>query len=176
MLKAIEASKKRPFWRVLFGLNIRYIGEKSAQLLANAFGSIDALKQASAEEIIKVPGVGPEIGQSVYSWLQDSDNLALIERLREAGLTLEEKRVEQTGPLVGQSFLLTGRLHTMARGAAEEAITQLGGKIATGVSKSLSHLIVGEDPGSKLAKAQKAGVPIHDEEWLVNLLKEHTEA
>ncbi|GCE03698.1 NAD-dependent DNA ligase LigA [Dictyobacter aurantiacus] len=176
MLNAIEASKKRPFWRVLFGLNIRYIGEKSAQLLATAFGSIDALKQASAEEIIKVPGVGPEIGQSVYSWLQDSDNLALIERLREAGLTLEEESIEQTGPLIGQSFLLTGRLHTMTRGAAEEAIVQLGGKIATGVSKSLSHLVVGEDPGSKLAKAQKAGVPIHDEEWLVNLLKEHTEA
>ncbi|GCE17372.1 NAD-dependent DNA ligase LigA [Dictyobacter kobayashii] len=176
MLTAIEASKKRPFWRVLFGLNIRYIGEKSAQLLASAFGNIDALKQASAEEIIKVPGVGPEIGQSVYSWLQDTDNLALIERLRAAGLTLEEERVEITGPLVGQSFLLTGRLQAMTRGAAEEALIRLGGKIATGVSKSLTHLIVGEDPGSKLAKAQKSGVAIHDEEWLVNLLNEHAEA
>lgn len=174
ILAAIEASKKRPFWRVLFGLNIRYIGEKSAQLLANAFGNIDNLKQASAEDIIKVPGVGPEIGQSVYSWLQDEDNLALIERLRAAGLTLEEVQTEQTGPLVGQSFLLTGRLQAMTRSDAEADIIRLGGKIATGVSKTLSHLIVGEDPGSKLAKAQKAGVPIHDEAWLITLLQEHS--
>ncbi|GCE25355.1 DNA ligase [Dictyobacter alpinus] len=175
MLAAIEASKKRPFWHILFGLNIRYIGEKSAQLLATAFGDIDSLAHASAEEIIKVPGVGPEIGQSVYNWLQDTDNLALIDRLRAAGLTLKEDRVEINGPLTGQSFLITGRLQAMTRAAAEEEITLLGGKIATGVSKALNHLIVGEDPGSKLAKAQKAGVPTHDEEWLIDLLKQHRE-
>lgn len=78
-----------------------------------------------------------------------------------------------SGPLAGQTFMLTGRLGSMTRPAAEEAIVQLGGTIATGVSKKLSHLIVGEDAGSKLAKAQKAGVPIHDEQWLVDLLQEH---
>ncbi len=175
MLKAIEASKHRPFWRLLFGLNIRYMGEKSAQIIATAFGNVDRLKQAKAEEIIAVPGIGPEIGQSVYNWFQDEDNLALIERLRQAGLNMEESVTEQDGPLSGQSFLLTGRLTSMTRSAAEEDIKRLGGKIATGVSKSLTHLIVGEDPGSKLAKAQKAGVAIHDEEWLLNLLKEHAE-
>jgi DNA ligase (NAD+) len=175
MLKAIETSKHRPFWRLLFGLNIRYIGEKSAQIIAAAFGTVDHLKQATAEEIIAVPGIGPEIGQSVYNWFQDEDNLALIERLRQAGLNMEESVTEQDGPLSGQSFLLTGRLTSMTRSAAEEDIKRLGGKIATGVSKSLTHLIVGEDPGSKLAKAQKAGVAIHDEEWLLNLLKEHSE-
>ncbi len=173
MLKAIEASKHRPLWRLLFGLNIRYMGEKSAQLIAGAFGSMDKIIEASAEEIIKVPGIGPEIGQSLYSWFQDADNLALIARLRQAGLTLEEVQSDHTGPLTGQSFLLTGRLTTMSRTTAEEAITSLGGKIATGVSKNLSHLIVGEDPGSKLVKAQKANVPIHDEQWLVELLTEH---
>ena len=96
-------------------------------------------------------------------------------RLRQAGLNMEERVTEQDGPLSGQSFLLTGRLTSMTRSAAEEDIKRLGGKIATGVSKSLTHLIVGEDPGSKLAKAQKAGVAIHDEEWLLNLLKEHSE-
>jgi DNA ligase (NAD+) len=175
MLKAIETSKHRPFSRLLFGLNIRYIGEKSAQIIAAAFGTVDHLKQATAEEIIAVPGIGPEIGQSVYNWFQDEDNLALIERLRQAGLNMEESVTEQDGPLSGQSFLLTGRLTSMTRSAAEEDIKRLGGKIATGVSKSLTHLIVGEDPGSKLAKAQKAGVAIHDEEWLLNLLKEHSE-
>jgi DNA ligase (NAD+) len=173
MLKAIEASKHRSLSRLLFAINIRYMGEKSAQLIAGAFNTIDKLIQASAEEIISVPGIGPEIGQSLYNWFQDPDNLALIERLREAGVTMEEEQSDHTGPLSGQSFLLTGRLNTMTRTVAENAITGLGGKIATGVSKNLSHLIAGEDPGSKLTKAQKAGVPVHNEQWLVNLLTEH---
>jgi DNA ligase (NAD+) len=173
MLAAIEASKQRPFWRLLFGLNIRYVGEKTAQIVANAFGNIDRLLAASEEEIVGTPGIGPIIGHSLYTWLQDEKNRALIERLRQAGLNMQEEQRTTTGPLAGQTFLLTGRLSTMTRPVAEEAIVKLGGTIATGVSKSLSHLIVGEDAGSKLTKAQKAGVPIHDEQWLLNLLKEH---
>ena len=174
MLKAIEASKNRPFWRLLFGLNIRYMGEKTAQIIASAFENMDKLLAASEEEIVAVPGIGPKIGQSVYSWLQDEKNRALIERLRQAGVNIQaEKQAEKTGPLAGQTFLLTGRLSSMTRPAAEEAIMRLGGTIASGVSRSLNHLIVGEDAGSKLAKAQKAGVPIHDEQWLIDMLKEH---
>jgi DNA ligase (NAD+) len=174
MIAAIEASKHRNFWRLLIGLNIRYMGEKTAQIIASAFGNIDNLLAASEAEIVGVPGIGPIIGQSVYKWLQVEKNRALIERLRLASINMQaEQQEETTGPLSGQSFLLTGRLNTMTRPAAEEAIVRLGGKIATGVSKSLSHLIVGEDAGSKLTKAQKAGVPIHDEQWLLDLLKEH---
>lgn len=174
MLAAIEASKHRPFWRLLFGLNIRYMGEKTAQIIASAFGNMDRLLAASEAEIVEVPGIGPIIGQSVYSWLQEEKNRALIERLRQLGVNMQaEDKDEVTGPLVGQTFLLTGRLNNMTRPAAEEAIMRLGGSIASGVSKSLNHLIVGEDAGSKLAKAQKAGVPIHDEQWLLALLKEH---
>lgn len=173
MLSAIEASKKRSLSRLLFGLNIRYVGEKTAQLLAGHFGTMDRLLAASEEEIIEIPGIGPKVGHSVYSWLQEQENRALIERLRHAGVTLEEEQKQNHGPLSGQTFLLTGRLSNMTRSAAEEAITSLGGAIASGVSKSLSHLIVGEDAGSKLAKAQKAGVPIHDEQWLVELLEQH---
>jgi len=173
MLTAIEASKQRPLWRLLFGLNIRYVGEKTAQILATAFGSMDALLAASDEEITGVAGVGPVIGHSVYNWLQEEKNRALIERLRQAGLNMTEERKTIEGPLAGQTFLLTGKLTSMTRSVAEEAIKKLGGTIATGVSKSLSHLIVGEDAGSKLAKAQKAGVPIHDEQWLIDLFKEH---
>ncbi len=173
MLSAIEASKQRPLWRLLFGLNIRYMGEKAAQLMAGAFQNIDNLLSASEEAIVAVPGIGPKIGHSVYSWLQEVDNQALIERLREAGLNMQEEQHTISGPLVGQTFLLTGRLSSMTRPIAEEALTELGGTIASGVNKSLSHLIVGEEPGSKVAKAQKAGVPIHDEQWLVDLLKEH---
>jgi DNA ligase (NAD+) len=174
MLAAIETSKGRTFWRLLFGLNIRYMGEKTAQIIANAFGNIDKLCAANEDEIVQVPGIGPIIGHSVYTWLQSEKNRALLERLRQAGVNMEaEPQIVQTGPLAGQTFLLTGRLNTMTRPLAEEAIVQLGGTIASGVSKSLSHLIVGEDAGSKLAKAQKAGVPIHDEQWLIDLLKEH---
>lgn len=174
MIAAIEASKHRNFWRLLIGLNIRYMGEKTAQIIASAFGNIDTLLAASEAEIVGVPGIGPIIGQSVYNWLQGEKNRALIERLRQAGVNMQAEQQEETaGPLSGQSFLLTGRLNTMTRPAAEEAIVRLGGKIASGVSKSLNHLIVGEDAGSKLTKAQKARVPIHDEQWLLDLLKEH---
>ena len=173
MLAGIEASKHRPFYRLLFGLNIRYVGEKTAQLLANAFGDIDHLLAASEEEIVNVAGIGPKIGHSVYLWLQEESNRALIERLRKLGLNMHEEVEMVSGPLTGQTFLLTGRLSSMSRPEAEEAIQRLGGTIATGVSKKLSHLIVGEDAGSKLDKAQKAGVPIHDEQWLVDLLGEH---
>lgn len=175
MLNAIEASKQRPLWRLLFGLNIRYIGGKTALLIAEAFGSMDNLLAASEAEINAVPGIGPVAGHSLYTWLQDESNRILIERLRRAGLNMREERQQVTGPLAGQTFLLTGRLSSMTRPAAEEKIIQLGGTIATGVSKSLNHLIVGEDPGSKLAKAQKAGVSIHDEQWLIDLLKEYNE-
>ncbi len=174
MISAIEASKHRAFSRLLFGLNIRYVGEKTAQILANAFGDIDKLLGASEEEIVAVPGIGPKIGHSIYDWLRNEKNRALIERLRQAGVNMqEEQQAKITGPLSGQTFLLTGRLSRMTRPVAEEAITRLGGTIASGVSKSLNHLIVGEDAGSKLAKAQKAGVPIHDEQWLIDLLKRH---
>jgi len=173
MITAIEASKQRPLWRLLFGLNIRYVGEKTAQIITEAFGNIDRLLAASEEEIIRIPGIGPIVGHSVYTWLQDEKNRALIERLRQAGVNMQAEQHTVTGPLAGQTFLLTGRLSSMTRPAAEEAIVNLGGKIASGVSKSLSHLIVGEDAGSKLTKAQKAGVPIHDEQWLIELLKEH---
>src|SRR5713101_8148829 len=173
MLAAIEASKHRPFWRLIFGLNIRYVGEKTAQIVTEAFPDIDTLLAASEEEIIRAPGIGPIIGHSLYTWLQNDRNRQLIERLRQAGLNMREERRTLDGPLAGQTFLLTGRLNSMTRPAAEELIVKLGGTIATCVSKSLSHLIVGEDAGSKLAKAQKAGVPIHDEQWLIDLLKEH---
>ncbi|GAC1683631.1 MAG: NAD-dependent DNA ligase LigA [Ktedonobacteraceae bacterium] len=173
MLAAIEVSKHRPLWRLLIGLNIRYVGEKATQLITNAFQSMDRLLTASEEEIIEVAGIGPKIGHSLYSWLQEPENRALIARLREAGLNMVDEQQIATGPLAGQTFLLTGRLSTMTRPVAEEILTQLGGTIASGVSKSLSHLIVGEEPGSKVAKAQKVGVPIHNEQWLVELLREH---
>jgi DNA ligase (NAD+) len=173
MLKAIETSKQRPLARLLFAINIRHVGEKTALLAAQHFGHIDRLMAASEEEIAGVSGIGAVSGHSIYTWFQIDENRQMIERLKQAGLNMEEEQQVNEGPLAGQTFLLTGRLNTMARPLAEEAIKKLGGTIAPGVSKNLHHLIVGEDAGSKLAKAQKAGVPIHDEQWLVELLQEH---
>jgi DNA ligase (NAD+) len=176
LLAALVASKSQPLARVLFALGIRYVGEKAADTLASRFGSIDALMAAAEAEIAEAPGIGPRIAQSVYQWLQDADNRALIERLRAAGLTFEAARdTAQRAdlPLAGQTFLLTGSLARLTRGQAEAALVALGGKIASSVSKSLDHLVVGEAPGSKLAKAEKLGVPIHDEAWLVELLDGH---
>jgi DNA ligase (NAD+) len=172
MLKAIEASKKRPFWRLLFGLNIRYIGEKTAQLITEHFGSMDRLLTASEEEIMAIPGVGPKSAHSLYTWLQQEKNRQLIERLRQAGvnMAIEER---PSGPLAGQSFLFTGKLAHLTRSQAEETVRQLGGTVASNVTRSLTHLIVGEDPGSKLEKARRAGVQIHDEQWFLDLLRQH---
>jgi len=147
MLAAIEASKQRSLWRLLFGLNIRYMGEKAAQLIAATFQTSDTLLTAREEEIVAVTGIGPKIGHSVYTWLQEPESHVLLERLRAAGLNMREERHTITGPLTGQTFLLTGRLSSMTRPVAEETLVALGGTIATGVSKSLSHLIVGEEPG-----------------------------
>jgi DNA ligase (NAD+) len=173
ILNAIEASKQRPLSRQLFALGIRYVGEKAAQTVAAAFGTMEALLEASEEQITALPGIGPKIGHSLYAWLQQPRNREVVAKLKAAGVRMDNDRTATSivsGPLSGQTFLLTGRLEKMTRTQAEEAIQQLGGTIATSVSKSLHHLIVGTDPGSKLEKAQKAGVPIHDEAWLVNLL------
>jgi len=173
IMKAIEISKYRPFWVLLFALNIRYVGAKTAQLVTSAFPMLDRLLKASEEEILQIAGIGPKVAHSLSTWLRDEKNRALLTRLHQAGVNMQEVQQTVTGPLAGQTFLLTGRLTSMTRSVAEGAITHLGGSIASRVSKQLSHLIVGEDPGSKLAKAERAGVPIHDEQWLLNLLREH---
>jgi DNA ligase (NAD+) len=177
LLAAIEASKAQPFARALFGLGIRYVGEKAAETLVSAFHDSDALLAASEEEIAALPGIGPRIAQSVFQWSHEDENRALIGRLKAAGLTLaapaDAALVGDGMPLIGETFLLTGSLERLTRGQAEDAIRALGGKIAAGVTKTLSHLVVGAAPGSKLAKAEKLGVPIHDEQWLVELLEAH---
>jgi DNA ligase (NAD+) len=173
VLASIAESKTRPLGRLLFALGIRHVGEKAAQVIAATFQTMDALLAASAEEIGAIPGVGPVIGASLHSWLADDEHRALIERLRAAGvrMTADAPAANGTrGPLSGQSFLLTGRLNAMTRSEAENALQALGATIASGVSKSLTYLIVGADPGSKLAKAEKLKIQIRDEDWLLDLL------
>lgn len=126
--------------------------------------------EASEAEIASIPGVGQVCGHSIFQWFQDAHHRELIQRIKRAGLTMEEQHAPDT--LAGQSFLFTGRLASMPRTAAEAAIKQRGGLIASSVSGHLDHLIVGADPGSKLAKARQAGVAIHDEDWFLRLAQE----
>ena len=179
LLNAIAASRSRTFAQVLAAIGIRYVGFKAAETLAEGLRSMDALLETPQEQIAALPGIGEKIAESVYNWAQLPTNRAFAQKLKAAGLTLsaaDGEVAEQDSanrPFAGETFLLTGSLEHLTRGQAEQAITALGGKIASGVSKSLSHLIVGESAGSKLAKAEKLGVPIHDEAWLVERLREH---
>ncbi len=179
LLKSIAVSRSRSFADVLNAIGIRYVGYKAAETLAAGLRSMEALLNASQEDIAALPGIGAKIAESVYNWAQLPANREFAERLKVAGLTLaapERDGADQDAanlPFASETFLLTGSLEHLTRGQAEQAIIVLGGKIATGVSKTLNHLIVGESAGSKLAKAEKLGVPIHDEAWLIERLREH---
>ncbi len=166
LLSQIEGSKDRPLWRLLVGLNIRHVGTHVAQLLANAFGSIDALAAASVDDIDDVPGIGPEIAASVREWFEDPENLALIERLRTAGVRTADERVvvePREGPLTGKTIVLTGTMPTMTREEGTELAQDAGARVASSVSKKTDFVVAGENAGSKLAKAETLGVEVVDE-------------
>jgi DNA ligase (NAD+) len=173
-IEAIELSKQQPFSRVLFGLNIPDVGWVTAQNLARHFGDVDRLLDASHEEVQEVEGIGPDRAESIAEWFADEQNRTLVAELRELGLRFEvgeeEKPVE--GPLTGSSYVITGTLESMSREEASAALAGLGAKISDNVSKKTTGVFVGESPGSKVAKAQKAGVPLLTESDLTKLLAE----
>jgi DNA ligase (NAD+) len=170
---AIEQSKERPFHRVLFGLNIPQVGWVTAQSLAAHFGSIDRLAAATQEEIQEVEGIGPDRAEAIAEWFSDEENRQLVGELRELGLRFEtgEELKPVEGPLVGLTYVITGTLESFTRDEAASALQAKGAKIANSVSKRTAGVIVGEEPGSKLQKAQQAGVPILDEKALKSLLR-----
>lgn len=172
LLTSIENSKTRPFALVLFALGIRHVGESIAAALASAFGSLDALSIASEDEISSVQGIGPEIAHSVYGYMRDPENRALIEKLRRAGLQFQgaESVNEHEGPLAGKTFVITGKLPTLSRKEAENLVAAHGGKVVSSVSSRTSYLLVGEDPGSKLQNARELGVALISEEQLRSLI------
>jgi DNA ligase (NAD+) len=173
-IQQIEASRTRvPFSRVLLGLNIAGIGWVLAQNLARHVGSVDALIAATPEELADVEGFGPDRAEGVVEWFADEDNRRLVDELRAIGLNFEvdesDKPVE--GPLTGNQYVITGTLESMSREQAREALEALGAKVSDNVSKKTTGVFVGESPGSKVAKAQKAGVPILAEDDLTKLLE-----
>ena len=165
VLAAIEGSKQRPLSRVLHALGIRYVGDRTAEILAEQFGTMDALLAASPEALIETEGIGPKIGESIYEFLHAERELDIIKKLAAAGVNMAQGRsVTEEGPLTGTTWVLTGTLSRWSRSAAETRIKSLGGRIADSVTKKTTHVVVGEAPGSKLARAQQLGIPILDEE------------
>jgi DNA ligase (NAD+) len=167
----VEASRKQPLPRVLNALGIPFVGERTAQILADTFGSIDAIASATVDELQEANEVGPKVAQSIRHFFDEPRNRELVERLRKAGLTFtHEKKQKSTGAMEGLTFVLTGTLPTMKREEAKEMIEAAGGKVAGSVSKKTNYVVAGEDAGSKLDKAKELGVPVLDEDQLKELL------
>ncbi|MFG0215588.1 NAD-dependent DNA ligase LigA [Brevibacillus porteri] len=175
LLAAIEASKENSLERVLFGLGIRLVGAKAARVLAEHFGNIDAIMQASEEEITQIDEIGPKMAASLVNYFAQPQAQAVIERLRAAGLNMEYKGIRiESGtdlPFSGKTIVLTGTLTQMSRQEAEEAIARLGGKVTGSVSKKTDLVIAGEKAGSKLEKAEKLGVAVMDEAGFLQVLE-----
>ncbi len=173
LLRSIEGSKNRPLARLVFGLGIRHVGERSAGLLADAFGSMDTLIAAPVEELGKVNGVGAIVAQSIADFFAEPRNRDLIAKLATAGVRMaDEPRTAPTGPqpLAGQTFVLTGRLESMSRPQAEARLKALGAQTVSTVTKKTTAVIVGAEPGSKAERAATLKVPILTEEDLLTLL------
>jgi DNA ligase (NAD+) len=171
LLDEIERSKSASLARVLLGLGLRYVGERTAQLLAIHFGSMDALMTASAAELEAVNEVGPRVSQAILEFFHEEKNKVLIKRLRAAGLTLTAEKRARTSTLEGLTFVLTGTLPNLTREDAKEKIESAGGRVSGSVSKKTNYVVAGEEAGSKLTKATSLGVTVLNEAGLIALLE-----
>jgi len=171
ILDEIDSSKKLPLERVIYGLGIRFVGERTAQFLAEHFGSMDDLMKASVEDLEEVNEVGPRIAKSIAEFFQEPKNQELIKRLGKAGLMFSGKKKERGTKLAGKTFVLTGTLPRYSRDEAKKLIEDAGGHVTGSVSKKTDYVIAGEDAGSKLDKAKTLGVPVIGETEMLHLLK-----
>jgi DNA ligase (NAD+) len=171
LLAALEEAKSSPLWRVLVALSIRHVGPTAAQALANAFGGMDAIENASPEQLAEVEGVGPTIAESIVEWFEQDWHRAIIKKWNKAGVNMVNRKVASVPQtLAGLTIVVTGGLESFTRDEIAEVIAAHGGKASSSVSAKTSYVLVGSDPGSKLAKAQELAVPIIDEAAFKKLL------
>ena len=170
VLNEIDASKKLPLQRVIFGLGIRFVGERTAEFLAEHFGSMDALMNADLEQLQEVNEVGPRIAESIVEFFQEPKNRELVEQLRKAGLTFKGVKKERGTKLAGKTFVLTGTLAKYTRDEAKKMIEDAGGRVSGSVSKKTDYVVAGTDAGSKLDKARELGVAVIDEKEMESLV------
>ena len=173
VLAALEKSKQTTLPRFLFGLGLRHVGEATAKDLARHFGTLDAIMDASVEQLLQVPDVGPVVARSLHTFFQQPHNREVVEQLRACGVTWPEGAPAERAPqvLAGKTVVLTGTLPTLSRDAAKDMLEAAGAKVAGSVSKKTSYVVAGEDAGSKLARAQELGVPVLDEAGMLALLQ-----
>jgi DNA ligase (NAD+) len=173
LLDEIEKSKQRDVSRLIYALGIRYVGERTAQALADYFKGIDSLAKVSLDELIQIEDVGPKVGESIVFFFKQPENIKLINKLKEAGLNFssikEERKRER--PLAGQIFVLTGKLSSLSREDTTEIIEDLGGTVSSSVSNKTTYVVVGDSPGAKLERAQKLGIPTLEEREFLKLVK-----
>ena len=170
VLDEIDNSRKLPLERVIYGLGIRFVGERTAQFLAEHFGSMDALMEATEEELQQVNEVGPRIAQSIAEFFAEAKNRDLVKKLREAGLRFSGKKKERGTKLAGKTFVLTGTLERYSRDQAKKMLEDAGGRVSGSVSKKTDYVIAGSDAGSKLDKAKELGIPVIGEKEMDELL------
>jgi DNA ligase (NAD+) len=171
VLRNIEKSRQNPLPRVLVGLGIRFVGVRTAVLLAEAFGSLDSIAQADVETLQQAEEVGPKVAEAIHEFFREPRNRELVERLRDARLKFDHpKKIKKAGPFDGMTFVLTGTLASMTREQAGERIEAGGGKVSGSVSKKTSYVVAGEEAGSKLDKARALGVPVVTEEKFLEML------
>jgi DNA ligase (NAD+) len=170
LLDEIEASKKLPLERVIYGLGIRFVGERTAQFLAEHFGSMDGILNATEEQLQEVDEVGPRIAQSIVEFFQEPRNRDLVEQLRAAGLTFSGKKRQRGTALAGKTFVLTGTLAHFTRDEAKKIIEDAGGRVSGSVSKKTDYVVAGDDAGSKLEKAKELGVKVITEQEMQQLV------
>ncbi|MBV8832241.1 MAG: NAD-dependent DNA ligase LigA, partial [Acidobacteriaceae bacterium] len=167
----IDRSRAQPLARVLNGLGIPFVGERTAQILASHFGRLDAIASASSEQLQEANEVGPKVAEAISQYFGEERNRELVERLRSAGLQFTGERiVKAEGPLTGLTFVLTGTLPTLKREDAKERIESAGGKVAGSVSSKTSYVVAGEEAGSKLERAHELKIPVLDEDALLAML------
>ena len=171
LLNALQNSKKRPLDRIIFALGIRYVGAGAAVLLADRFGSIQNLINAKREELEAIDGIGPTIAESVAQFFGNPHNLQVLDKLRNAGVRMEEARSKKIGIFDGRTFVLTGALSRFTRDGAAQLIESEGGKVTGNVSRNTDFVLVGENPGSKYRKALDLDVEIIDEDTFVGMVE-----
>ncbi len=171
LFEEIEKSKKREFHRLIYGIGIRYVGEKTARILAEKFKSMENLMKANMDELMAINEIGEVVANSVVNFFKDEKNRKMIEDLKRAGVNMEGRYESASGNLSGLTFVFTGTLSSMSRNEAKEKIESLGGKVTSSVSKKTSFVVVGKDPGSKYEKAKSLGVKIIDEKEFLKLIE-----
>ncbi|MCS7272746.1 MAG: NAD-dependent DNA ligase LigA [Fimbriimonadales bacterium] len=173
ILNAIEKSKNNSLDRLIFALGIRHVGEHAARLLAEHFGSLDALMNATEEQIMQIHGIGPETAREVVEFFARPENRAVVEKLRRAGVRMEAERKERAAaPFAGMTFVFTGELKSYTREQAEALVRELGGRATSSVSKLTTYVVAGPGAGSKLQKARELGIPVLDEQQFLEMLRQ----